>query len=142
MLGLTLLGLAACGRETPARSTPAKAPSTTAQSTQPAATATPPAKVTSAPAGAAPVARGEQARFRVEGDVVHVNNELCAVSRGHMGADTLGQFVSEVHYEGDDRRFAGKTLRFNQCCGGCVARFPKMWAERSDEILAFHGLNQ
>jgi len=87
-------------------------------------------------------APGEQARFRVEGHVVHVNNELCAVSRGHMGADTLGQFVSEVRYEGGDSRFAGKTLRFNQCCGGCVARFPKMWAERADEIMAFHGLEE
>lgn len=91
----------------------------------------------------APDARAaEMAPFAVEGDVVRVNNSICAVSRSAMAPETLGQFVSRVEYRGGDPRFRGKVFEFNQCCGGCVQRFPQMWAERADEILAYHGVAQ
>lgn len=86
-------------------------------------------------------AAGETAPFQIEGDVVHVNNSLCAASRSPMAPEALGQFVSRVEYVGQDPRFQGRTFEFNQCCGGCVARFPSLWAENADEILAFHGVS-
>lgn len=85
-------------------------------------------------------AAGERAPVVVEGDVVHVNNRLCGVSRSPMGEATLGQFVSRVQYTGSDPRYRGRTFTFNQCCGGCLQKFPELWAERADEILAFHGV--
>jgi hypothetical protein len=83
---------------------------------------------------------GEVARWVADGDVVHVNNGLCAVCRSPMADNALGRFVSRVGYTGADPRFVGKTFEFNQCCAGCVDRFPEMWHERTDEILAFHGV--
>jgi hypothetical protein len=119
------LGLSACnlgGR--------AAAPAPTAATTGPAV-----------PHVSDPVTRGEKAPFVVEGDVVHVNNHLCGVSRSAMGPETLGRFVSRVVYQGADPRFQGKTFEFNQCCGGCLAKFPELWAQHADEILAFHGVD-
>lgn len=94
-----------------------------------------------APTGDAPPA-AERAPVAVDGNVVHVNNTICAVSRSEMAPEALGQFVSRVEYTGDDPRFRGRVFEFNQCCGGCVERFPSMWAERADEILAYHGVSQ
>jgi len=94
-----------------------------------------------APTGDTPPAV-ERSPVTVEGDVVHVNNSICAVSRSQMAPETLGQFVSRVEYQGEDPRFRGRVFEFNQCCGGCVERFPSMWAERADEILAYHGVSQ
>ena len=58
-----------------------------------------------------------------------------------MAPESLGQFVSRAEYTGEDPRFQGRTFEFNQCCGGCVARFPARWAESADEILAYHGVS-
>ena len=82
----------------------------------------------------------ERAPFEVDGDLVRVNNTLCATSRSPMAPDALGQFVSRVAYVGQNPAFQGRTFEFNQCCGGCVARFPTLWAENADEILAYHGV--
>ena len=87
-----------------------------------------------------PASPGEKAPFRVEGSIVKVNNRLCAVSRTRMAEGALGQFVSRVAYKGPSERFRGRIMVFNQCCAGCVQTFPKLWAERSEEILSFHGL--
>ncbi len=96
----------------------------------------------SSPSAVAPSpTRGEQARFEVDGDTVRVNNTLCASSRSAMDPSTLGQFVSRVQYAGNDPRFQGRTFEFNQCCGGCIARFPQQWAQNADAILAFHGVD-
>lgn len=83
---------------------------------------------------------GEKAPYRIEGDVVKVNNRLCAVSHSPMAENTLGQFVSRVKYDGPDQRFAGKTLEFNQCCGMCIEKFPSLWAANRDGVMKFHGL--
>lgn len=106
---------------------------------------TPPAQQTAAVV-AAPTApppdpnAGEKAPFQIQGDVVKVNNRLCAVSHSLMAENTLGQFVSRVKYDGPDARFQGKTLEFNQCCGMCIEKFPSLWAQNREGILAFHGL--
>lgn len=84
--------------------------------------------------------KGEKAPFEIQGDVVKVNNRLCAVSHSVMAENTLGQFVSRVKYDGPDARFSGKTFEFNQCCGMCIEKFPSLWAQNRDGILAFHGL--
>lgn len=83
---------------------------------------------------------GERSPFEVQGDVVKVNNRLCAVSHSPMAENTLGQFVSRVKYEGSNPKFAGKSLEFNQCCGMCIEKFPSMWAQNRDGIMKFHGL--
>lgn len=83
----------------------------------------------------------EQSPFVIEGDVVRVNNSICAVSRSQMAPETLGQFVSRVTYDGSNAKFRGKTFEFNQCCGGCVEKFPTQWAKDPDAILAYHGVN-
>lgn len=92
------------------------------------------------PAQASPT-EGERAPFEVQGDVVKVNNRLCAVSHSPMAENTLGQFVSRVKYEGSNPKFAGKSLEFNQCCGMCIEKFPSMWAQNRDVIMKFHGLD-
>ena len=97
-----------------------------------------PPSETSAPEESA--ARGETAHWTVEGAEVHVNNRLCAVSHSPLDPAKLDAYVSHVAYTGDDRRFAGKTLVFNQCCEMCIERFPKMWAKDPDAVLRFHGL--
>lgn len=84
---------------------------------------------------------GERAPFEVQGDVVKVNNRLCAVSHSPMAENTLGQFVSRVKYDGSNPKFAGKSLEFNQCCGMCIEKFPSMWAQNRDGIMKFHGLD-
>lgn len=103
-----------------------------------------PSSATGAETGSQTTARsgqtGETAPYVIEGDVVKVNNRICAVSRSPMGDETLGQHVSRVRYDGPDSRFAGKTLEFNQCCPMCLDRFPQIWAERRDEIMRYHGL--
>jgi hypothetical protein len=99
--------------------------------------ATPPSET---PAPVAIAARGETAHWTVEGGEVHVNNRLCAVSHSPLDPAKLDAYVSRVAYAGEDLRFAGKTLVFNQCCEMCVERFPKMWREDPDGILRFHGL--
>lgn len=99
--------------------------------------ATPPSAT---PATVASAVRGETAHWTVEGAEVHVNNRLCAVSHSPLDAAKLGAYPSRVAYEGNDPRFVGKTLVFNQCCEMCVERFPKMWAKDPDAILRFHGL--
>ncbi len=124
LAGLTLL-TAACAMEREAA--PAKT------------TAAAPATV--APAALAP-GQGERAAFVVEGDLVKVNNTHCGVTRSPMGPETLGRFTTRVAYEGADPRFRGKTFEFNQCCGMCIEKFPQIWAERADEILAYHGVAQ
>ncbi|HLB59423.1 MAG TPA: hypothetical protein VJL87_05005 [Bdellovibrionota bacterium] len=87
---------------------------------------------------------GEQSEFKISGDKVEVNNHICASSKSPMEQEGLGRFTSEVVYQGSDPRFAkfkGKKLIFNQCCEGCVAKFPEQWAENPEVIMAFHGLH-
>lgn len=105
-----------------------------------------PASTVSPPVSAEPVARhpdfgaGERASPTVQGDMVSVNNTYCGVSRGKLAPDVIGQFVSRVEYRGSDPRFQGKTFEFNQCCNMCIERFPQMWAQNPDAILAWHGV--
>jgi hypothetical protein len=87
--------------------------------------------------------QGEKAPFEIKGDTVKVNNSICASSGSPMDKSTLGDFTNNVTYEGNDPKFAkykGKTLVFNQCCGGCIAKFPGQWKENPEKIMAFHGL--
>lgn len=83
---------------------------------------------------------GEKAPFEIKGDTVYVNNRICAYSGTWMREDTLGNFISKVEYDGPDPRFKGKTLIFNQCCGGCIGAFPAKWKAERDKIMHFHGL--
>lgn len=88
-------------------------------------------------------APGEIAKPEVKGDTIYVNNKICAVSRTQMREADLGKFVSKVTYTGDNpkyKKYKGKELAFNQCCGMCLKSFPKKWSENADEILQFHGL--
>lgn len=83
---------------------------------------------------------GEKAPYEIKGDKVHVNNELCAVSRTPMRKSQLGQYTGEVKYDGPDPKFKGKTFVFNYCCAMCQASFPEKWAAGKDEIMRYHGL--
>lgn len=83
---------------------------------------------------------GEQARWTVEGDTVHVNNHLCAVSHSPLDVKKLDKFQSRVAYTGDDPRFKGKEMVFNQCCAMCIQSFPGQWEDGSEAVLKFHGL--
>ncbi len=83
---------------------------------------------------------GEKAPYRIEGDVVYVNNRLCAVSHSPLNPHKLSQFVSRVKYDGPAKDFRGKTLVFNQCCDMCIGKFPSMWTQERDTIMRFHGL--
>ncbi len=85
-------------------------------------------------------AAGELASYRADGDVVFVNNHICAVSGSPLDPHTLGRFVSRVRYDGPIEKFRGKTLVFNQCCAMCIESFPKKWAMERDQIMRFHGL--
>lgn len=87
-----------------------------------------------------PAGVGEWAPFEIRGDIVQVNNSICAQSGSQMAPETLGKFTSRVVYDGPDERFRGKTLVFNQCCHGCVLKFPAKWAAERDRIMRFHGL--
>ncbi|NOY27231.1 MAG: hypothetical protein GXP62_15285 [Oligoflexia bacterium] len=120
--------------------------------TAPDAAATPAPASASAPAPTAQSGRtltstaksadGEVAQYEIVGDTVYVHNHLCAVSHSPLADDKLDKFVSTVTYQGDDPRFKGKQMVFNQCCNMCIKRFPAMWAEDPNSILAFHGLQQ
>ncbi len=86
------------------------------------------------------VTSGEKAIPKVEGNLIKVNNELCAVSRTPMDKKTLGKFTGRVVYAGDNPKYQGKIFEFNYCCAMCQQMFPKQFAKDPDGILSFHGL--
>lgn len=135
-LSLAIAGLiAGCDTTAPeASTTPASAPATTAQTAR-----TPTSKTLTSTVKSPD---GEVAQYEIIGDTVYVHNRLCAVSHSPLAEDKLGKFVSKVAYQGDDPRFKGKQMVFNQCCKMCIKSFPTMWAEDPDSVLAFHGLQQ
>ncbi len=117
---LTLsLGLASCTRSKPTES----------QSSQPQPSLPPMIGI-----------QGEKAIPTIEGNLIKVNNRLCAVSRGPMDEKGLGLFKGQVAYEGNDSRYKGKTFEFNYCCAMCQNMFPKQFQKDPDSILRFHGL--
>lgn len=86
---------------------------------------------------------GEKVTPMVMGKMVHVNNRICASSHTPMTEGSLGQFTSQVVYEGSDPRYAkfkGKTLIFNQCCTDCITKFKAQWKDNPEAIMQFHGL--
>ncbi|MBI2608425.1 MAG: hypothetical protein HYW47_02370 [Deltaproteobacteria bacterium] len=83
---------------------------------------------------------GEKAPYEIKGETVSVNNQYCAVSHSKMEKEDLGKWTNTVEYKGDNPQFKGKKLVFNQCCGGCIQRFPQMWSDEQDQIMQFHGL--
>ena len=83
---------------------------------------------------------GELAPYRIEGDVVYVNNRICAVSHSPLREGQLDRYQSRVVYDGPDPRFRGKTLVFNQCCPMCIQTFPELWRQHRDRIMRYHGL--
>lgn len=83
---------------------------------------------------------GEKAIPSFEGNLIKVNNKLCAVSRGLMDEKTLGTFKGQVAYEGSNPKFKGKIFEFNYCCGMCQKMFPSKFQKDPDSILKFHGL--
>ncbi len=87
------------------------------------------------------VSIGEKAPYKIKGDTVIVNNQICAVSGSSMKKEDLEKWTNIVIYNGNNKKFNGKKLVFNQCCEGCVQKFPPMWQEKSEEIVKFHGLN-
>ncbi|QQR89798.1 MAG: hypothetical protein IPJ88_16725 [Myxococcales bacterium] len=78
--------------------------------------------------------------YTVQGDVVHVNNETCAMSGSPLDKKDLGKFQSRVTYDGPVAEYQGKTLVFNQCCEMCIKNFPEKWAKERDDIMRTHGL--
>ncbi len=84
--------------------------------------------------------QGEIATPSFEGDLIKVNNRLCAVSRTPMDEKTLGAFKGQVAYEGTNPKYQGKIFEFNYCCGMCQKTFPDRFKRNPDEILSFHGL--
>lgn len=86
------------------------------------------------------VSQGEVAIPTIEGNLIKVNNKLCAVSRGPMDEKTLGTFKGQVAYEGTNPKYQGKTFEFNYCCGMCQKSFPDKFKQDPDGILRFHGL--
>lgn len=113
---LSLLAVAGCGRA-----------SKTAQGPEPEIR----------PALATP---GERAIPEIDGDLIKVNNLLCAVSRTPMGQETLGKFTGRVVYAGNNPKYRGKTFEFNYCCAMCQQMFPQKFAKDPDGVLRFHGL--
>lgn len=83
---------------------------------------------------------GEKASFVIKDDTVQVNNRYCAFSRTKMSEKDLGKWTNTVEYTGPNKKFNGKKLVFNQCCGGCVSKFPTMWQADAEEVLRYHGL--
>jgi len=83
---------------------------------------------------------GEMSPYLIEGDTVFVNNQYCASSRTLMAKENLGKWISTVEYTGENPKFKGKKLIFNQCCSGCMQAFPTQWQDNSKGILHFHGL--
>lgn len=88
----------------------------------------------------ATVPQGEIATPTIEGNLIKVNNKLCAVSRGPMDEKTLGAFTGQVAYEGTNPKYQGKTFEFNYCCGMCQNMFPEKFKKDPDSVLRFHGL--
>lgn len=86
------------------------------------------------------VSVGDPSAYTVEGDVVHVNNKVCAMSRSPMDEKDLGKWTSQVTYTGKHKHLDGKTLVFNQCCAMCVSQFGDKWKNESEDILKYHGL--
>lgn len=86
------------------------------------------------------VSQGEVVTPTIEGNLIKVNNKLCAVSRGPMDEKTLGTFKGQVAYEGTNPKYQGKTFEFNYCCGMCQNMFPQKFKKDPDGILKFHGL--
>lgn len=84
--------------------------------------------------------QGEIAIPTTEGNLIKVNNKLCAVSRGPMDEKTLGAFTGQVAYEGTNPKYQGKIFEFNYCCGMCQKSFPDKFKKDPDGILRFHGL--
>lgn len=83
---------------------------------------------------------GEKAPYEIKGDTILVNNQYCAVSHSKMGKEDLGKWTNTVEYKGDNPQFKDKKLVFNQCCDGCLQRFPQMWGAEQEQIMKFHGL--
>ena len=87
--------------------------------------------------------RGEVVTPMIMGNMVHVNNKICASSHTVMAEQDIGKFTSRVTYEGPDPKYGklkGKTLVFNQCCTDCIKRFKTQWKENPEAIMEFHGL--
>lgn len=83
---------------------------------------------------------GEKVTPTIEGNLIKVNNRLCAVSRTPMDEKTLGMFTGQVAYKGTDPRFQGKIFEFNYCCEMCQNMFPQKFKKDPDSILRYHGL--
>lgn len=83
---------------------------------------------------------GEVVTPTTEGNVIKVNNSLCAVSRTPMDQETIGKFTGKVAYEGNNPKFKGKVFEFNYCCAMCQQKFPILFSKDPDSILRFHGL--
>jgi len=83
---------------------------------------------------------GERAVPEIDGDLIKVNNVLCAVSRTPMSQETLGKFTGRVVYAGNNPKYRGKTFEFNYCCAMCQQMFPQKFAKDPDGVLRFHGL--
>ena len=83
---------------------------------------------------------GEKVTPTFEGNLIKVNNKLCAVSRTLMDEKTLGAFKGQVAYEGSNPKYKGKIFEFNYCCAMCQNMFPSKFKKDPDSILKFHGL--
>ncbi len=90
--------------------------------------------VTHAEQNMSQVKQGEEASIAIEGNLVKVNNKLCAVSRTPMSEESLGKFTGRVTYYGANQKFHGKIFEFNYCCAMCQKSFPKMFLVHSDRI--------
>lgn len=83
---------------------------------------------------------GEVVTPNIEGNVIKVNNQLCAVSRTLMDQETIGKFTGQVAYGGSNPKYKGKVFEFNYCCPMCQQKFPILFSKDPDSILRFHGL--
>ena len=86
---------------------------------------------------------GEKVTPMDMGNMVHVNNKICASSHTRMDAKDVGKFTSKVVYRGSDPKYAkykGKKLIFNQCCTDCIIKFKTQWKENPEAIMEYHGL--
>lgn len=100
----------------------------------------PPAAKNPPPISISQRSQGEVVTPTVEGNLIKVNNKLCAVSRGPMMEESLGTFKGQVTYEGINPKYQGKIFEFNYCCGMCQKSFPEKFKKDPDEVLRFHGL--
>lgn len=83
---------------------------------------------------------GEVVTPAIDGNLIRVNNRLCAVSRTLMGQEMIGKFTGQVAYTGSNPKYKGKVFEFNYCCAMCQQKFPILFSKDPDSILRFHGL--